>query len=110
MHATERTTDGADAVEFLDDPRRWNRQVAAEIAGRLGIAELSEPHWAIADYLRDHYLSNGTVPWEGNVCRDLDLPDGCIHRFFGGPIEAWKFAGLPDPGEEARTYMLNLEP
>jgi hypothetical protein len=25
-------------------------------------------------------------------------------------IEAWKVAGQPDPGEEARAYMLNMEP
>lgn len=41
---------------------------------------------------------------------ELDLVANCVHRLFGGPLEAWKVAGLPDPGEEARTYMENLEP
>jgi len=34
---------------------------------------------------------------------------GGILALFGGPIEVWRLAGLPNPGEEARTYMENQE-
>jgi tRNA 2-thiouridine synthesizing protein E len=43
------------------------------------------------------------------VCRELDLVSDCVCALFGGPLEAWKVAGLPDPGEEARVYMENME-
>lgn len=109
MNTTRQIPDLFDANGFLADPDLWDRDMALRIADDLGIKTLEESHWAVIDYLRDHYLMHGTLPWEGNLCRDLDLIDGCVHRLFGGMVEAWKAAGLPDPGEEARAYMLNLE-
>jgi len=29
----------------------------------------------------------------------------CLEQLFHGTREAWRIAGLPDPGEEARAYM-----
>lgn len=104
------TSDLFDSYGFLKDPASWHAELAEKIALRLGIGELHQSHWAVIGYLREHYLVNATLPWEGNVCRELDLVANCVHRLFGGPVEAWKVAGLPDPGEEARTYMENLEP
>jgi TusE/DsrC/DsvC family sulfur relay protein len=98
-----------DTHGFLLDPDLWDRDMALAIAKQLHIAELSENHWAVIDYLRDHYLAHGTIPWKTHVCRTLRLDEACIERLFGGPLEAWKVAGLPDPGEEARIYMDNQE-
>ena len=94
---------------FLSDPDLWDRDLAERIAADFGIQELKVPHWKVIDYLREHYLDYGSLPWETHVCRSLDLHPDCIHSLFGGSVEAWKVAGLPDPGEEARTYMLNQE-
>lgn len=94
---------------FLADPDTWDPQLARRIAAELGIQELGSAHMKVIEHLRDHYLEYRTLPWEAHVCRTLDLNPDCIHTLFGGPIEAWKVAGLPDPGEEARTYMLNQE-
>ena len=110
MKVTREVSDLFDANGFLAEPEFWDRDLALRIAAQLGVGELDESHWAVIDYLRDHYLVNGALPWEGNICRELDLVEHCVHRLFGGPIEAWKVAGLPDPGEEARAYMLNSEP
>lgn len=110
MNRMQEIPDIFDDNGFLADPDLWDRDLALRIADQLGVRELGESHWAVIDYLREHYLANATLPWEGNVCRELDLVEDCVHRLFSGPIEAWKVAGLPDPGEEARTYMLNLEP
>lgn len=109
MNITRDSTDLFDSEGFLVDPELWDRDLALGIAARLGISELLESHWSVIDYLREHYLRNASLPWEGHLCRELDLVEGCIHRLFGGPVEAWKVAGLPDPGEEARAYMLNME-
>ena len=110
MSESRELTDIFDANGFVIDPDLWDRDLALGIATELGLDGIEASHWAVIDYLREHYLANGTLPWEGNICRDLDLTEHCVHRLFGGPMEAWKIAGLPDPGEEARTYMLNLEP
>jgi TusE/DsrC/DsvC family sulfur relay protein len=110
MNTSREVTDLFNANGFLTDPDFWDRDLALRIAAELDLNDLEESHWAVIDYLRAHYLENATVPWEGNLCRDLDLVENCVHRLFGGPLEAWKVAGLPDPGEEARTYMANMEP
>ncbi len=94
---------------FVTDVAVWNRDLALSIAAQLGVEELSESHWQVIDELRRHYLDMGSLPWMTHLCRGLDLEDRCIHRLFGGPVEAWKIAGLPNPGEEARTYMENEE-
>jgi tRNA 2-thiouridine synthesizing protein E len=107
---TKIISDPFDDYGFLVDPDLWDRDLALRIANELEVGELEESHWAVVDYLREHYLEKATLPWEGNLCRELDLVEDCVHRLFGGPLEAWKVAGLPDPGEEARTYMVNLEP
>lgn len=98
-----------DREGFVRDPDLWDRDLAEDLAAELGLEPLHESHWAVIEYLRDHYKAHGTLPWEGNLCRDLDLVEHCVHRLFGGPLTAWKVAGLPDPGEEARAYMENLE-
>jgi sulfur relay (sulfurtransferase) DsrC/TusE family protein len=95
---------------FFTDPQRWEPDHARKIAAEPGIGEMGSAHWRVIEHLRAHFLAHGTLPWDSHVCRHLGLDERCIHRLFGGPIEAWKVAGLPDPGEEARTYMLNQEP
>jgi TusE/DsrC/DsvC family sulfur relay protein len=92
---------------FLLDFDLWDRDIALAIAGQLKLGELEEDHWAVIDFLREHYLAQGPLPWPSHICRTLKLDADCIRQLFGGPIEAWKVAGLPDPGEEARTAMAN---
>ncbi|WP_200249963.1 TusE/DsrC/DsvC family sulfur relay protein [Thiococcus pfennigii] len=94
---------------FLEDPDLWNRDLALGIAAELDLPELTEDHWRIVDGLREHYLTTGNLPAQQTLCHELDLAPNCIMELFGGPIEAWKVAGLPDPGVEARTYMANME-
>jgi tRNA 2-thiouridine synthesizing protein E len=98
-----------DANGFLVETGSWNRSTATRIAETLGIRDLTLAHWAILWYLRRHYLVQGTLPWEAHVCRELGMGKGCIHSLFGGPLTAWQVAGLPNPGEEARAYLLSLE-
>lgn len=99
-----------DADGFLIETGSWDRSTATRIAEALGIRQLTLAHWAILCYLRNHYLVQGTLPWEAHVCRELGMRKGCIHSLFGGPLTAWQVAGLPDPGEEARAYLMSLEP
>ena len=110
MTGSREIDDLFDADGFLIEPELWDRDLALRIAAAVRVEELGEEHWAVIDYLRTHYLAHRTLPWEGNVCRELALGEACVEGLFGGLYEAWKVAGLPNPGEEARTYMLNQEP
>ncbi len=96
-------------TDFMDDPGRWSRSVARELADREQIGPLSDDHWRVIEYLRDHYLANGTLPVMKHICRELELDEGCIGRLFVNPEIAWRIAGLPDPGEEAKAYMETSE-
>ena len=98
-----------DANGFLTDPAHWDVRLAARLAQCLGVAELSFVHWRIIERLRAGWLVEGELPVQRHLCRELDLVSGCVDKLFGGFIEAWKIAGLPDPGEEARVYMENME-
>jgi dissimilatory sulfite reductase related protein len=94
---------------FLASPELWTRDLALGIAKELGIPELSEDHWRIVDRLRDHFLATGQLPVQPTLCRELELDSGCIQDLFDGPLHAWRVAGLPYPGEEALTYMNNMD-
>ena len=109
MNDNEPVADLFDENGFLKEPGGWDPDQAQRIAAGLGLGELGQDHWRLIDYIRNHYLQRGTLPWMRHVCRELGLESECFHRLFGGPVEAWKVAGLPDPGEEARVYMENEE-
>ena len=90
---------------FLTDPHVWNEETARWIAQADGLATLTEDHWQIIHYLRDHYLKFGSLPVARLVCRANGLQRDSIHTLFNGCREAWRIAGLPNPGEEAKSYM-----
>jgi len=92
---------------FLIDPQRWTEAVARRLAERDGIGELTEDHWKIIRTLRDHYLRTGAMPPEQHICHENHLDRHCVERLFGNSLrEAWRVAGLPNPGEEAKAYMI----
>ena len=109
MPSTEPQLDALDDEGFLVDGGTWSRDLARQIAAEHGIASLTQAHWAAICYLRRHHLREGALPWESHICRELGLEKGCLHHLFGGPLTAWQVAGLPNPGEEARAYLLSLE-
>ena len=48
-----------DANGFLANVDDWNEDVAREIAQAEGIAELTDRHWDVINYLREEYIDNG---------------------------------------------------
>ena len=95
----------SDADGFLLNPHGWNRGVAQEMARQDGIGPLTADHWAVIYYLREHRLTYGSLPPMSQVCRTRHLDRGAVQRLFGGCRQAWRIAGLPNPGEEAMAYM-----
>ena len=90
---------------FLTDPHSWTRQTAKTLAEMDGIGPLTPDHWAIIYYLREHHLTYGSLPPMSQICRTRHLDRNAVQRLFGGCRAAWRLAGLPNPGEEAKSYM-----
>ncbi len=90
---------------FLMNPFDWDEDLAVQLALGDGLDELTEEHWRMIGYLREHYLAHHTLPpmsymeWLFGLGRDQG------RQLFHGMREAWRVAGLPNPGEEAKAYM-----
>ncbi len=90
---------------FLADPAQWNEDMAQQIASQDGIGDLSDAHWAVILQLRGHYLKSGALLPPNLACHISHLDPQCIADLFRDMRQAWRIAGLPNPGEEAKSYM-----
>ena len=91
---------------FMSNPERWNEQVATAIARLDGLPPLTHDHWVIIQALRVHFKRFGpALPAFSHVCLANHMDKHCVDKLFHSQREAWRVAGLPDPGEEARAYM-----
>jgi len=94
-----------DEEDFLYNFKVWDSAVAIQLAQLHNIA-LDAQQWIIIYALRNHYLSYGTVPLQRHICQTHKMGHNCIDMLFDHHgVEAWRIAGLPDPGEEAKAYM-----
>ncbi|MBU1396052.1 MAG: TusE/DsrC/DsvC family sulfur relay protein [Gammaproteobacteria bacterium] len=90
---------------FLLDPAMWSESLANRIARNDGLGELSELQIGLLLALRREYAKHGSVTALSHVCHLTGQSADCMQQLFPGPREAWRLAGLPNPGEEAKTYM-----
>ena len=90
---------------FLINTDAWTAETAEMIAQMDGLGNLEPDHWAVINYLREIQMKSGGLPVMSRVCRTLRLGNHGVHRLFGNCREAWRIAGLPNPGEEAKAYM-----
>lgn len=93
---------------LLRNPEHWNEFVAEELAHSLGIDKLSEDHWLVIYALRNYYFKFGVAPSMNNVCHSHHKNDLWVHDLFETCLNAWRVAGLPNPGEEAKSYLNNM--
>ena len=94
-----------DDFGLLVDPNDWSPELATEIARRESVPQLNDLHWAFIESLRDYYFRFQAPPPAALICHELDLGVWCAHDLFNNMLSAWRIAGLPDPGEEAKSYM-----
>lgn len=90
---------------FLIDGAKWNAALAERIAAREGVDALEERHWQLLRHVRERYQALGGMPGMRRVCRATGIPREEIYTLFGGCLPVWRIAGLPNPGEEAKSYM-----
>lgn len=90
---------------FLIDVLVWTRGLAEQTAEFDGLAPLTENHWKVIDHIRERFFRVGGVPAMRLVCRATGLNQTEIRHLFGDCRVAWRIAGLPNPGEEAKAYF-----
>ena len=93
---------------LLLNPEQWNESVAIELAHSLGIKDMSSDHWLVVNTLREYYLDFGTAPAMSHVCYMHDKSHLWVHELFSTCLNAWRVAGLPNPGEEAKSYLSGM--
>jgi len=47
---------------FIQEPDKWNKNVAEDLAKTENASPMSEEHWKLVNYLRDYYLKFGIAP------------------------------------------------
>ncbi|EAX47850.1 DsrC family protein [Thermosinus carboxydivorans Nor1] len=84
---------------FLVNPEDWNEEVVQAFAKLEDVAELTEDHWKVINYLRDYYKQFGIAPMIRKLCKDTGFTLKQIYDMFpSGPAKgACKLAGLPKP-------------
>ena len=84
---------------FIQEPNQWNEEVAKALATTEAVADLTEEHWKVMNYLRNYYLQFGVAPMIRKLCKDTGFPLKKIYELFpSGPAKgACKLAGLPKP-------------
>lgn len=110
MNTAEKLFDTLDLDEngLLVDASSWDKQVAEVIAEQLGVGKLSPDHWKVIGALRKHYNRFGVAPAMFNICRSNGQKSDWVHNLFNTCLDAWRVAGLPDPGEEAKSYLSDM--
>jgi tRNA 2-thiouridine synthesizing protein E len=88
-----------DAEGFLDDPAAWTREMGREIALQNGIAELTDRHWLVVDFMRRVYLESGSAPTIRTLGKASGVPIKELYQLFPkGPAKlAAKIGGIPKP-------------
>jgi TusE/DsrC/DsvC family sulfur relay protein len=88
-----------DAEGFLQRPEQWTEEIAREIAGQAGIAELTDRHWKVVRFMRDTYLRTGGAPTIRTLGKASGVPVKELYQLFPkGPAKlAAKIAGVPKP-------------
>jgi len=87
------------------DSGRWTEQIARNLALADGVGPLGEKHWRLIHFLREHFVQYGAPPPMHMACVQNEMEPRCAEELFHGAREAWRIAGLPDPGAEAMSYM-----
>lgn len=84
---------------YLVEFEQWNDRVAEALAAHDGIAELTEEHWRVIDFLREYQEEHGAAPMIRVLCKGVEMTLQRIYDLFpGGPAKgACRVAGLPRP-------------
>jgi TusE/DsrC/DsvC family sulfur relay protein len=97
-------THGSVAIEvdedgFMQEPDKWNEEVAKALATTEGVNEMTDEHWKLVNYLRNYFLQFGVAPMIRKLCKETGYDLKKVYALFpSGPAKgACKVAGLAKP-------------
>ncbi|MBT3603983.1 MAG: TusE/DsrC/DsvC family sulfur relay protein [Candidatus Latescibacteria bacterium] len=84
---------------FIQQPELWSESVALDLAVQDGIAEMTDDHWEVVNYIRNYWLKFEIAPLIRRLCKETHQDIDTIYDLFpNGPADgACKIAGLPTP-------------
>ena len=84
---------------FMQEPEKWNEEVAKALATTEGVEDMTDDHWKLVNYLREYYQKFGIAPMIRKLCKETGFPLKRIYELFpSGPAKgACKVAGLAKP-------------
>ncbi len=83
---------------YLTDFSQWDKNVAVEIAKEECIAELTEQHWQVIDYLQDQHKKEISLSIRKIGKSGVISIEEFYVLFPQGPLKkATKIAGIPKP-------------
>jgi TusE/DsrC/DsvC family sulfur relay protein len=84
---------------FIQEPEKWDKAVAEDIAKTEEAYPMSDDHWKLVNYLRNYFLEFEIAPPVRMVIKQTGFDLKTIYSLFpGGPAKgACKVAGLPKP-------------
>lgn len=94
-----------DKDDFFINPEQWDLALAQRIANSEDMGEMDNLQQELLLTLRDEFQKFGAVSALSHICHLNGLDADCLHQLFRSPRQAWRIAGLPNPGEEAKAYL-----
>jgi TusE/DsrC/DsvC family sulfur relay protein len=84
---------------FMQEPDKWNEEVAKALATTEGVNDMTEEHWKLVNYLRNYFLQFGVAPMIRKLCKETGYDLKKVYALFpSGPAKgACKVAGLAKP-------------
>jgi sulfur relay (sulfurtransferase) DsrC/TusE family protein len=104
LHATDHGL-AFDRDGFMLEPTRWDQSIAQRIADLDGYGALGALQMTLLLSLRQEFSKHHEVSALSHICHLHGLEADCLQTVFPSPRVAWRLAGLPNPGEEAKAYL-----
>jgi len=84
---------------FIQEPEKWNKAIAEDLAKEEGAFPMGEDAWKLVNFLREYFLTYEIAPPVRVLTRKTGLSLECIYKLFpkGPAAGACKVAGLPKP-------------
>ena len=89
---------------FLLNIEDWNEMAANALAEREGLGTLTKDQLDVLKFMREYYKKYNFFPILRYVCKNVHQPKDCVNEEFMNPVQAWKIAGLPNPGDEVNMF------
>lgn len=88
-----------DAEGFMTHPDQWNENIAKVLATEEGIAELSNEHMKVIDFIRKDFKEKGQAPTIRRMNKVGGIPTKELYELFpkGPAKKAARIAGLGKP-------------